>query len=167
MPDETHQTLVVWHKDGLIGNDEKQGNVYRDGELANTKGDWEQIIITCPILALIRDSQPPEPFGRCAGCNMAEGHLPSCPEKPPHFTHELTKEEITDLRTYTENPERHLMVPSGGVRRLRDFVKTGRKSILGGLISWDSGYYITAKIFYGNCKKCGKEADVEEHLFYQ
>lgn len=39
----TGTTTIYWHKDGIVNPCVK---VYRNGELADTKGKWEQLVIT-------------------------------------------------------------------------------------------------------------------------
>lgn len=40
-------SINVWHKDGIGQDEENEIRVYRGGELADTKGIWEMITITC------------------------------------------------------------------------------------------------------------------------
>ncbi len=57
---------------------------------------------------------------------------------------------------------RHQFTPY--VQKWREFVRTGRRSILGGLISWDKGYYTYHEMTRPQvCAKCGAAPNEEVH----
>ncbi len=41
--DDKEVCVTLWHKDGKVSG--KAGKVYKGGKLADTKGEWEQLVI--------------------------------------------------------------------------------------------------------------------------